>query len=99
MYYLIGAVFTSCVLYWLVQKKEEREREQKGGSKVLVFFFLLIVTTCLFYFLGNAFGGSEKLDIANAGGSDYVIDMVKNIREDVIVGLPPFAAHGGCGDE
>jgi heme/copper-type cytochrome/quinol oxidase subunit 2 len=91
MYYLIGAVFTTCVLYWLLQKKDEQENRQRGGNNVIVFFLLLIVMTVLFYLLGNAFSGVEdRGEMMEQGGKDYTLDMVRNIKEDVIVGLPPF---------
>lgn len=106
MYYIIGACFTACVLYWLLPERKSYgpdgreivEKKSKGG---LVFFFLLVVCICLFYFIGNAFSNSSD-DVPPANpresGGSYKLDMVKNIREDVIVGLPPFGHMTHSGD-
>lgn len=83
--------------------KAKREGRAVAGTakRVLLFFFLMVVFTCLFFFIGNAIeknkGGGGILPMLEYSGegrgavSDkYKVDMVRNIKEDVIVGLPPF---------
>jgi hypothetical protein len=66
---------------------------------VLLIFFLIVVTTILFFFISNAFKDGTIPEVAlatkaaNGGGSpDYKLSMVRNIREDVHVGVPPFGS-------
>lgn len=106
MYYLICAIVTSCLVFWFIQKKEEKERRTSDTSKQgMVFFFLLIVTTALFYFISNAWSTGENdgdagMRAESGRKNNYMLEMVKNIREDVTVGMPPFGvAHGSGGDE
>lgn len=111
MYYLIGAVLISALLYWILQGREDDKARAEGqpsastSKRVMLFFFLLIVMTFVFYFVGNAMGGGSNTTTAAVEGvekekggatKDYKANMVKNIREDVIVGLPPF---GGAPDD
>lgn len=104
MYYIIGAFLVSGLLYWILQGKEDEKATKEGrpvagvAKRILLFFFLMVVMTCLFFFIGNAVSkshvmGMPLLDngVQRAGAQDkYKVDMVRNIKEDVIVGLPPF---------
>lgn len=107
MYYIIAALFATCIVYWLLPERKSygqdgRELVEKQGKGGLVFFFLLVVFLCMFYFIGNAFSSSDDTVITDTRepGNKYKLDMVKNIREDVIVGFPPFGymTHGGDGE-
>ena len=102
MYYLLGAVAVSCIIYWIVQSQEDTKLRKQNkplttaSKRALLFFFLVVVTTCLFYFIGNAWNTRDE---PYAGGGsvykapvDYKSDMVKNIQEQVQTGLPPFQA-------
>jgi hypothetical protein len=111
MYYLIGAILLSGMMYWILQGREDEKAKSEdrppasGAKRVMLFFFLLIVMTFVFFFIGNALGASggaigrmksESIVPKQGGGgvgvSDYRAEMVKHIKEDVIVGLPPFGA-------
>lgn len=84
--------------------KAKREGRPAAGiaKRVLLFFFLMVVFTCLFFFIGNAVDKNKGTiipmiqhnSVGEVGGSvmpdRYKVDMVRNIKEDVIVGLPPF---------
>ncbi len=104
MYYLIGAILLSGMMYWILQGREDEKAKSEdrppasGAKRVMLFFFLLIVMTFIFFFIGNALSANSangKTEYDQGGGvgvSDYRAEMVKHIKEDVIVGLPPFGA-------
>jgi hypothetical protein len=103
MYYVVGALLTACVIYWYLQSIDDAKcmRENRPpattGKKVILLFFLSIICIFVFYLIGNSFNTTSN---ATGGASEiepkvdaqYKIDMVKNIREDVKIGLPPFSA-------
>lgn len=106
MYYLVCAVIISLVLYWVLQTKEDKECASKGqppattSKRAMLFFLLLIVATCLCYLINNSFsakgmitGGDESSMEAIQLQPNYKVDMIKNIHEDVITGIPPFAPN------
>lgn len=113
MYYVIGAVLTSFFLYWVLQSRDDDQARQQGrepasaAKRVMLLFFLLVVTTFLFFLITNSIPRTSvatSTAAANAEGGavlakNYKMDMVKNIREDVIVGLPPFGAFGGAAQD
>jgi hypothetical protein len=105
MYYVFGAFVVSCILYWILQSKEDDKSRIAGtpmattGKRVALFVVLFLVSVCLFFFLQNAFKNDnpDVTDDVESGGSykvepNYKQTMLKNIHEDVHVGLPPFSA-------
>lgn len=108
MYYLLYAFILSCLLYWILQTRDDESARREGREpatlekRVMLFFFLVIVLTCVCFFLNNAMqfdGNSKMMD----GGSDaelqavklepnYKNTMIKNINEDVMIGMPGFVA-------
>ena len=109
MYYVIGAILTACVIYWYLQSADDAKcaRENRPpattGKKVILFFFLSIICIFTFYLIGNSFssatqakGGADSTSMLDLKPEqNYKSEMVKNIREDVKIGMPPFSVALG----
>lgn len=103
MYYLVAAVIVSSLVYWILQARDDEKAVVEGrqpastANRVMLFFFLLIVSTCLCFFIGNAFKSDQTVQGGDADVADvplqphYKTQMIKNINEDVMTGLPPFS--------
>lgn len=97
---LIFAVICALVSFAILRNyrskpnSEEEPQTRSLGSEAALFFFLLVVFIGVFYWLdiGNIFGSSNTAQKLPGGGSniEYEREFIKNIREDVNVGMPNF---------
>lgn len=101
MILIVYALIGSGVLYMILQNIDDTRNKNKGhpvasnGRRIALFFFLFVVVLILLHFMGvgtgkSMGGGNENNEMSVKGGSSYKIEMIKNINEDVDVGLPPF---------
>lgn len=104
MYYLIVSVGVALLMYWILQSKEDARNASDGRpptptpKRIMLLFLLIIVATCICFLINS----SLKTEWNSEGGRDddafnvqlqpnYKINMIKNINEDVLTGIPPFS--------
>jgi len=89
---VISAIVISAVLYFILDKVSiKKELPRTTGHKIATFVFLFVISFTVIYFTRNALRDSGmKEHVEKITHKSYDIDMIKNIPENIQVGLAPF---------
>lgn len=66
MKWLIGAIVSSLVFFYILQNLDDARMDQQRqprasvGRKLATFFFITVITTVLFYWVGNMMAGDDN---------------------------------------
>lgn len=101
--YAIYVVLVSVVAFWFLQdiddKKAEREHRPRAsvGQRAMMFFFIAVVAAACLHWAGVGGGWSKTAAqggateaAATIAGKTLEAQMVRNIPEDIRVGVAPF---------
>lgn len=89
---VIIAIIISVILYYILDRISiKKELPRTTGHKLATFIFLFVITFTIIYFTRNALKDSGiKEHVEKVSHKNYDIDMIKNIPENIQVGLAPF---------